>query len=90
MGYVRETTWPEAHSRLLRHIQTLGRKSDAEYLADFMIDSIEKPWVAENKHRARELVEHAEKLSNEGRNEAGWRLWVEGFVLYRFTVEVTW
>ena len=90
MGYVRQATWPGVHSTLFSHIQALGDTEDTQYTADVTLDLIEKPWRAETKYRARELAAHARKLSNEARNESGWRLWLEAFVLYRFTVEVTW
>lgn len=90
LGYVRQALWPDSHSKLLSDIQTLGDKSDLEYSADVTIDSIEKPWRAENVHRARELAALAKKIGNEHRNEPGWRLNIEHIVLYRFTVEVTW
>lgn len=90
LGYVSRAHWPSAHRTLLEHIKQLGAVSDITYNADVTVDSLDKPWRAENKEKSRTLAQMTRKLGNERRNEPGWRLNVEPFVLYRFTVEVTW
>jgi hypothetical protein len=90
MGYVKQADWPTAHRSLLNDIKALGDTLASEYRAQVTIDSSEKPWRVDNVYRAGELAAIMRKLSNEDRNEPGWRLYAEFIIFHRFTVEVTW
>lgn len=90
MRYVSRGQWPNAHHKLLEDIEMLGKTLFSNYNADVTIDSLEKPWRAENKKRSKTLAQETKNLSNHRRNEPGWRLNLEPLVFYRFKVEVTW
>lgn len=90
IGYAKKADWPSSHTKILNDIKALGDTGASEYRAQVTVDSSEKPWRVDNVYRARELAAVMQKLSNEDRNEPGWRLYAEFMIFYRFTVEVTW
>ncbi|PGH26779.1 hypothetical protein AJ80_01544 [Polytolypa hystricis UAMH7299] len=88
LGPVQADRWPRTQGRLFRDVQSLGEKKYAGFCQSASIDSIDKPWRGQTKHRAQQLAANCERRFKEYRNEAGWRLHIEPDVFYRFTVEV--
>ena len=52
--------------------------------------SINEPWVAHNVEQADRVVEIAERIWRERRNEAGWRFALEPEIFSRFKFEAAW
>jgi hypothetical protein len=80
--------WPSVRRNTFESIQKLGVQRFDGYSASIDICSSEQPWRQHTKHRAGWLAKRAAHLSNQQRNEAGWRFGLENDVLRRFSVEV--
>lgn len=90
LGPVQSCRWPETHRRLFADVQKLGKQDFKSYVENITVDSIDKPWRARTRWRAKRLAALAEKYRNEGHRERGWRNNIEPEVFQRFSVEVIW
>jgi hypothetical protein len=89
-GPVERKAWPSSFENIFLDIQKLGIVVFDEYCESSVIDSLNKPWKASARRRAKRLVALADLCRRERRNEAGWRMVIEPEVMARFTVEVAW
>jgi hypothetical protein len=81
--------WPAAHVNTFKEIQGIATQRFDNFNVD-SIDTTERPWKRQIKHRAELLAMRARNLLGQRRNEAGWRFAMENGVLHRFHVEVSW
>lgn len=82
--------WPEAHKETFQDIKSMSQYRFETYIPEVSVHSDKKPWKHQTKARAQWLVDRAERLFGQERNEAGWRFGLENDVLRRFTAEVAW
>ena len=85
-------SWPSAHNSKLKAIKAIGEIKYENYAIPDHDNSKpdDKPWRKVTKSRATWLAEEAEKLSQQSRNEAGWRLRLEDCVIKRLLYGVSW
>lgn len=82
--------WPTAHRTMFQSIKSVAQYRFDTYIPGVSVYSEDKPWKQQTKAHAQWLVNRAECLFGQERNEAGWRFGLENDVLRRFTVEVAW
>jgi len=71
-------------------IATLGNYNFDSYRANITPQLKEEPWRKQTATRAEWLSKRTAEISDQRRNEAGWRLNLENHVLLRFQTEVAW
>lgn len=89
-GPVEPEAWPSSYKNIFLDLQKLGTVIFEKHSESGLIDSLDKPWKASTRRRAKRLAALAKLCRRERRNEAGWRMLVEPEAMARFTVEVAW
>ena len=71
------------------NIRALGKQKIATYQA-LAANAHKEPWKLQTCRRAQRVSETARMGKADGLNEMSWRLRLEGLIMARFSVEVSW
>ena len=82
--------WPLTHRSIFEEVQSIRNLNFDSYCAGNDVESSQEPWKRSTKHLAVWLAKRTCQLTNQQRNEAGWRFGIENAILQRFNFEVAW